>query len=118
MTDLRARAEELLTENADADRPDPRRRSTRSAPCSRARRKAVGDVAAMPLRFYLCASCRDTWTGTMRDRFCHFCGEVAPGVTMAQAVMEARYVDQRSMRRSLYRGIVARGNTSCRGVAR
>lgn len=96
----------------------------------------------MPLRFFLCPSCKDTWTGALGDDRCHFCDDAAvdcspwsgdgrawfharmenddgdSGRRKYVGVAEVVYRSQAEQRRSLYRGIVARGNTSCRGSGR
>ena len=87
----------------------------------------------MPLRFYLCPSCRDTWTGARGDDWCHWCARFAVDCSpwggdgrawfharmqdddatglgrRADEVAEARYRPEAEMRASLDRGIVDRG---------
>lgn len=91
-----------------------------------------------PLRFYLCPGCKSTWTGPPGDDRCSWCDRAAvdcspwggdgkawfharmedddgdSGRRKGEAVAEIRYRPERDHRRTLARGIKARGNSSAR----
>ena len=97
-------------------------------------------TAPLPIRFALCPGCRLAWTAATIEP-CAWCAAVpidcspwgsdrrewlrvrldtdpAAGPVRAHEVFAtANYRDNRDHRKSLYRGIVARGNTSARLTA-